>query len=256
MSKLAAYKAGDLQVAAGTKGPRTRVPISSFLQDGGYIPLPASQAARAVNGEAVSENGIDDSYSPTPNALMSGTEDGSAPAEFPVDAPPHRGLASLGSSKSAHEKNQPRIKTSGSPATEAPAEPMDPEADIMPSIERDDNTEDAVEALRQDVDEIRNMCYELHTANQRQQNLELLRGGNVRDNRVDDLNRRTSQLEGLLSAVQNTAIPQIADRVNQLENMIVELQERVGNGCEAEVANMREVFGSLREGLQSLGGFL
>lgn len=67
---------------------------------------------------------------------------------------------------------------------------------------------------------------------------------------------RVSQLEGVVHALQNTALGKIVDRVSELEEIVDDLKSKVGSGCDAEVAKIREVMGGLKTALDKVGGFV
>lgn len=78
----------------------------------------------------------------------------------------------------------------------------------------------------------------------------------IEEVRVNDLQVRVSQLEGVVHALQNTALGKIVDRVNELEEIVDDLKSKVGSGCDAEVAKMRDVMGGLKTALDKVGGFV
>lgn len=78
----------------------------------------------------------------------------------------------------------------------------------------------------------------------------------VERTRVTDLEGRINQLEGMVHVLQNTALRSIASRVDTLETIMDDLKEKVGSGCDDEVAKMREVTGGLKGALDKVGGFV
>lgn len=46
MSKMAAYQAGTYRDRDRVNGPQTRVPISAFLEDNGFVPSRPGRAPR------------------------------------------------------------------------------------------------------------------------------------------------------------------------------------------------------------------
>lgn len=157
MSKLAAYEAGTYRDRDGVTGPETRVPMSAFLEDNGFVPS------------------------------RKGPRRGATPGPSPI--------------------------SQGSPVAD-----MSP-GSVLDSIEGD--------VIVLDSDE--------SPASVR-----------IEEDRIKDLQVRVSQLEGVVHALQNTALDKIVDRVSELEEIVGDLKSKVGSGCDAEVAKMREVMGGLK----------
>lgn len=78
----------------------------------------------------------------------------------------------------------------------------------------------------------------------------------VDKNRMRSLEVRLNQLEGMVYSIQNTSLVGIVEQVSQLEGAVKELENKVGSGCDAEVAKMREVMGGLKSALDKVGGFV
>lgn len=130
--------------------------------------------------------------------------------------------------------------------------------EVMPSIERDGSEEGHIAALRKEVAQLRRIIqsslasvsaydYEVHDG---------LGGFGAESTRIHNLSQRVCQLEGVVHALQNVSMITIEARVTDLERIADQLQYKLGDGCEAEVSKMREVFGSLREALEKVGNFL
>lgn len=85
---------------------------------------------------------------------------------------------------------------------------------------------------------------------------ESLAGLYAEESRVQDLQVRVSQLEGVVYTLQNRALGDIVDRVNELEKVVEDLKSKVGSGCHGEVAKMRDVMGGLKTALDKVGGFV
>lgn len=105
-----------------------------------------------------------------------------------------------------------------------------------------------VTALRSDITRLYNM-YESVIAS-RDQRLEV----DMVDNRirVAHLEKRLTQLEGIVYTI-NTGMPNVMERLSELEKIAEDLKIKAGDACGAEVAKMREVFGRLREALIHMG---
>ncbi|ROV98669.1 hypothetical protein VMCG_06752 [Cytospora schulzeri] len=294
MSKLAAFNAGMYQHRSSTTGPQTRVPISAFLENNGFVPSRASRQSghggEQHSGTIERYNTLIDRDGPvtpmsigsapeadmtgvgnafaTANGLSSFKEcDGSAPAN--VYSPHNRrvhtpsrlrrspNLLMIQSPFSAPETN---FKTSGTPVPFDRAS-MTPEP-MLPTTEDPDlsfNDGEGLSMLRTEVVHLRTICQNVIQSNHNLRDLDLR---NVRaemgieQNRVTELDRRVGQLEGIVHALQNTSMTMLVDRVAQLEILVEELGMKVGIGADGEVAKMREVMGSMREALERVGGFL
>lgn len=129
------------------------------------------------------------------------------------------------------------------------------------TIEHDDNEKanGQAAALRNEVAQLRNLCESVLSGNNsiRDHDLHNVRAGFGADkNRVTGLDQRLTYLESVVHAIQSVAIPDMGARISDLERVVDQLRAKVGEGCETEVAKMREVFGSLREALAKVGNFL
>lgn len=277
MSKMAAYNAGLYRQRTGTTGPQTRVPIADFLQNNGYVPVSASRASEGHNRGTTAELASILTPCPTNNHLNKGnvanpapfadmTGDGSTslPSSHDMNSVSSQSAAPcfppIGRQISDSDGRPPapstQLKASNTPPSFAN---MTPDRSILPSIEGDGNGE--VAALRKDVFQLRSVCHGALASNnsvrRHAHELEEDRSEVEGDqNGVINLGQRLSQLEGIIHAMQYTSMTTVVDRVVQLERAVDELKGKVGDGCEAEVAKMREVFGSLRESLVRVGSFL
>lgn len=220
MSKMAAFRAGTYRDRDGFTGPQTRVPISAFLEDNGFVPSRPSRA-------------------------------------------PQRG-ATAGPSNSGHLANGLPGPAGGQSVkaslTPAPFANMTPEP-LLASIEGDIPMADDNESLRRlqiEMGHLRTMCQNALASNNNIRELDLrniqaemgIEKGHMRDMEV-----RISQMEGKVHALENTSMGNLVDRVNELETIVEDLSNKVGSGCDAEVAKMREVMGALKSGLDKVGGF-
>ncbi|KAG6355331.1 hypothetical protein INS49_003292 [Diaporthe citri] len=215
MSKMAAFRAGTYRDREGVTGPQTRVPISAFLQDNGFVPSRPSRA-------------------------------------------PQQRAATAGPSNSGHlanglptPANGQGVKASITPGPFA----ISPEP-MLASMEGDGN--ESLGRLQIEVGHLRTICQNAMAANSNIRELDLRNvqaGMGIEKGRVGDLEVRVSQLEGVVHALNNTSLGSIVDRVNELEAIVEDLKNKVGSGCDAEVAKMREVMGALKSGLDKVGGF-
>lgn len=247
MSKMAAFRAGTYRDRDSTTGPQTRVPISAFLQDNGFVP---SRPSRAPQRDSTAEgSGLGGAFSGA-NGLpdIGNHRRVSAPALH---------LQGNDNPFESHDRPSPiAIKAS---ATPGPFANMSPEPAMLASVEGDVPMADANERIQMEMGHLRTLCQNAVASNNRIRELDL---GNVQAqmgmdrNRVQDLAVRVSQMEGMMNAMQNTSLGNIVERVNELETAVEDLKNKVGSGCEAEVAKMREVMGGLKNALDKVGGFV
>lgn len=287
MSKMAAYNAG--QSRRSTVGPMTRVPIADFLVSNGYVPPTAARSNQNQKQDQSLITAAGDplnSGSANSNHLSNGGPSGGAPVadmnehgtsgllplnnmevayQGPSSVPPQndhhpnigptlRGYNLLVSTRSSNSSDETKpVRTPG------PFVNMTPEPGMMHSIDGNGSEDGHVAALRNEVVQLRGMFQNI-IANgnpMRDQDMYDVRAGLGTDgNRMNDLNQRVSQLEGMVHAIQNASLTTIDERVVALERVVDQLKEKVGDGCDAEVAKMREVFGSLREAMIRVGNFL
>lgn len=294
MSKMAAFDAGMYQHRSSTTGPQTRVPISAFLEDNGFVPSRAGRKSGSGSEQRSdtfepcnSSNEIDGPVTPisfgsAPEADMTGVGNAFASANglptfngrdglVPVNGySPHNRRVHT----PAHPSRSPNlfvgqsplsapgtnIKVSGTPGPSAGAN-MTPEP-MLPTIEHPDglaNDGESLSMLRTEMVHLRTICQNVVQSNHNLRDLDLR---NVRaevgieQNRVTELDRRVGQLEGIVHALQNTSMATVLERVARLEMLVEELGTKVGIGADGEVAKMREVMGSMREALERVGGFL
>lgn len=239
MSKMAAFRAGTYRDRDSTTGPQTRVPISAFLQDNGFVPSRPSRAPQ--RGSTAEGSGLGGSG----GGAFSGAN----------------GLPNIDNPFESQDRPSPiAIKSS---ATPGPFANMSPEPAMLASVEGDvpmaDANERANERIQMEMGHLRTLCQNAVASNNSIRELDL---GNVQAqmgmdrNRVQDLAVRVSQMEGMMNAMQNTSLGNIVERVNELEKAVEDLKNKVGSGCEAEVAKMREVMGGLKNALDKVGGFV
>lgn len=79
MSKMAAFNAGLYQDRSSTSGPQTRVPISAFLEDNGFVPLRPSRKSGSGGGNRDSIDGA--TFDPLKH-VDSGSRDPITPMSF------------------------------------------------------------------------------------------------------------------------------------------------------------------------------
>ncbi|KAL1866739.1 hypothetical protein Daus18300_006683 [Diaporthe australafricana] len=282
MSKIAAFKAGAYRVRDSITGPQPRAPIPDFLQNNGFVPLRPGKAPQP--GASVHPSGTGpanmDPLTPTSLGSASGAggafaganglpylgvgRSGHALADFNPQtrhaiAPAHRHLPSNSSSfesQSSPNSSFTEFKASGAPTSFLH---MSPEP-MLASIEGDGLSTNGDDLLARIRAEMRDICRSAFA--NRNNNIGDLEFHNVESEmeaertRVTDLEVRVNQLEGMVHALQNTAIRSIASRVDTLESIVDDLKEKVGSGCDDEVAKMREVFGGLKGVLDKVGGFV
>lgn len=282
MSKMAAYNAGE---GRRTVGPTTRVPIADFLVNNGFIAARTSQNrnekqshdANATSNDPLNSRAVDTHLnmggpsSVAPIADMSGVN-GLAPlnhVELSCQGSTSRlshnhlqangGPITPGSSVSMGVRSTTSPRDAKPACTPGPFSNMTPEPGLMPSIERDSKEDGQVAALRYEVSQLRSM-FQNSIGNVSligDNDIYEVRGGpGAGNNPATDLHQRVGQLEGMVHAIQNVSLVIFNERVVALETIVDQLNEKVGNGCDAEVAKMREVFGSLREAMTRVGNFL
>lgn len=288
MSKMAAFHAGQ-RTRGSTTGPVTRVPIADFLVTNGYVPPSATRPGFNQDQTRHPAAGPVTPLSPRPTNTHLGTGGSSSSATLADMAgfghgreslpalnglgASRRGPDSISSPNGPHSNVNPYDRgsnffTGGSPPmpledskparVSAPLGDLIPEGGVMPSIEGDGSEDGQVVALRKEVAELRNMIQSGLASNSMHE-FEV-RDGNggfdAESTRARDLNQRVCQLEGIVHALQNVSMTTIEARVTDLERIADQLQYKLGDGCEAEVGKMREVFGSLRGALEKVGDFL
>ncbi|KAK2601413.1 hypothetical protein N8I77_010865 [Diaporthe amygdali] len=289
MSKMAAFNAGTYRLRDSITGPQTRVPISAFLEDNGFVPSRPGRASHrdAAAGPSGPESASSGPLTPVsvgsaPLADMDGVGSafaganglsssangqgsratvGLSPLNRRVSAPVRRRLRSnndLFSSQSSPSPTLNGVKASGTPA---PFANITPEP-MLASVEGDipmANGDDSLSRIQTEMGHLRTICQNVVTSNNNIRELDLRNFAaemGMEKNRVTDLEVRVSQLEGVVHALQNTALGNVVQRVNQLESIVEELKDKVGGGCDAEVAKMREVMGGLKGALDKVGGFV
>lgn len=289
MSKMAAFRAGMYRDRDGVTGPQTRVPISAFLEDNGFVPSRPSRAPQ--RGATAGPGNIDlanrvpltpNSFGSAPVADMddvgstfvganrlSASDSGQSdqgllrlsPHHCPGSAPAHHHFRS--------DKDLLEIQSPASPSllgvkageTPGPFGDTGPEP-MLASIEGDvhmTDTNESLTRLQAEMGHLRTICQIVVASNNNIRELDLSNIAaevNNEKNHVRDLEVRVNQLEGVVHALQNTSLGSILDRVNELENIMDELKSKVGSGCDAEVTKMREVMGCLKGALDKVGGFI
>ncbi|KAK7699555.1 hypothetical protein SLS64_011508 [Diaporthe eres] len=219
MSKMAAFRAGTYRDRDSYTGPQTRVPISAFLQDNGFVPSRPSRAPQQRGATAGPSNLNLANGLPTP-AGGHGVKGSDTPGPFAMSPEPM--LASI-------------------------------EGDVTMT-----DTNESLGRLQIEVGHLRTICQNALASNNNIRELDLRNVQaemGIEKNHVQNLEVRVNQLEGVVHALQNTSLGNIIDRVNELEGIVEDLKNKVGSGCDAEVAKMREVMGSLKGALDKVGGF-
>lgn len=249
MSKMAAFRAGTYRDRDSTTGPQTRVPISAFLQDNGFVPSRPSRAPQ--RGSTAEGAGMSGGAFSGANGLPD------IGNHRRVSAPALQLQGNDSVPVGSHGPPSPIVVKAS--ATPGPFANMSPEPAMLASVEGDAPMADANERLQMEMGHLRNLCQNAVASNNSIRELDL---GNVQAqmgmdrNRVQDLAVRVSQMEGMMNAMQNTSLGNIVERVNELERVVEDLKNKVGGGCEAEVAKMREVMGGLKNALDKVGGFV
>lgn len=290
MSKMAAFNAGSYQHQSSTTGPQTRVPISAFLENNGFVP---SRLSRRRGSDNEQRSGTvaplyapgkrDSPVSPVslgsaPEADMTGAgnafatangpssfnrRDGSTPVngyspekrQFNTPAH-HRRSLSLFRNQGTLSAPITKIKVPDTPTSFVKAN-MTPEP-MLPTIEGYDSSSNDGERLSMARTEVGHPRSVVRESDQSLRDLDLRNvpaGMGFEQNRVAELDRRLGHLEAVVHAMRNTSIPTAVGRIDQLEAIVEDLGKKVGLGTDEEVAKMREVMGSMREALERVGGF-
>lgn len=293
MSKMAAFRAGTYRDRDGVTGPKTRVPISAFLEDNGFVPSRPGRGPQRIATAGSSNTDLANrapltlnSLGPAPEADMDDSGSAFAGADrLSTSAIGQSGPALL--NLSPHQRADYRPGSAPAPyharsnnhdlESQIPASSaingvkvddaagsfggMSPEP-MLASIEGDVSMTDANESLARlqaEMGHLRTICQNAVESNNNIREVELhnveAKMG-IEKNRMRDLEVRVSQLEGRVHALQNTSLSNIVDRVNELESIMEELKSKVGSGCDAEVAKMREVMRCLKGAIDKFGGFV
>lgn len=225
MSKLAAFKARDARVLrAATAGPTPRATIPQFLEENGYVParpVLQNQPSELVSPDAVKNHDL---------------------------------TAHFGSNFSMATTSR-NARDTRTPVIHAPFANMTPEP--MESSETNPTRENV--PRRNGGDSVHSMggsaldTNDIHSG----WGIQDMRANHISDNnQVNMLDGRLSHLENVVRAMQNVLVPSMEDRLTTMETALEKLKSKVGEGCEAEVAKMREVFGGMRETMARVGNFL
>lgn len=225
MSKLAAFKAQDARaLRTANEGPTPRATIPRFLEENGYVPA-----------RPVPQNQLSDPIAPDTVKV-------------------HDLTAHFGTTFSK-TNTSPNARDTKPSVMHAPFANMTPEP--MESIETDPTRETA--PTRNGVDSLYNMGGSASYTNNDSSGygVQSMRANDISDkHQVNMLDRRLSHLENVVRAMQNVLVPAMEDRLTTVETSLEKLKSKVGEGCEAEVAKMREVFGGMRETMARVGNFL
>lgn len=252
MSKLSAFHANDPRARlAGARGPQPQAPIPHFLEENGFVP-PRAARQNLPSGPAAPST-IEDQTAGHSRAAYD--EVGGRSARYPDVVDVNGGGFAQSSSNLFMSCPSPtvRVEVKASVTPTAFAN-MTPEP--MESMEADPN--DEIAALRNEVAGMHSMIDNMLSVHDDPRGHELSNtrvGLGADKNYVAKLDARLGHLERVVHAVQNVSMPAVEDRVAALESAIEELKAKVGDGCDAEVAKMREVFGNLRVTLERVGHF-
>ncbi|KAG8161015.1 hypothetical protein KVR01_009279 [Diaporthe batatas] len=262
VSKMAAFRAGQYRGS----GFQTLVPIADFLRNKGWVPSDptgAQQRDAALGGSS--------SLRGAPVAGMEGGDSPLADAYGMPSAPGRHGFVAHGYPTSVplrrdqrdvnpvegHHLSSP-ARPSIKPAPEAFAS-MSPEP-MLATIEGDvsaNDIGDSMTRLQTEMGYLRTICDNVasNNAHVRDEFGRIEAEMGLEKGRVDNQEARMTRLENVVHALQNTSLSAIVDKMNELENAVEELKAKVGGGCDAEIANMREVMGGLKNLLDRVGGF-
>lgn len=226
MSKMAAYRAGTYRDNASGP-PQTRVPISAFLEDNGFVP---SRSGRAPQRSATA-----------------------GPSNLGLLTAPVADMEGAGSAFAVANG----LKASVTPAPFANTSPEPMFASIEADVPNADGNE-SLARIQMEMGHLRTICQNVAASNNSIRDIDLRNVQaemGIDKNRMHGLEVRIKQLEGVVHALQNTSLGSIVERVNELESAVEDLKDKVGSGCDAEVAKMREVMGGLKSALDKVGGF-
>lgn len=294
LSKMAAFRAGEYQLRAGTRGPSTNVPISRFLVNNGYIPESASRSAIQDDEDSKSDDvtsstpdfiGVSSgfSFNSAPTALMTNMDEpGSYSSHLVSPDIVNRGMSAPAQSSSGNSDissaiisgSQQRSKSVLNCQSSAlgvvfdTQQPIGPETskkissgqNMLASVEEDDHSSEVV-ALRFEVAQLHNMFQDV------------IRPHGFRNDDVDaqpqhvpldmvdsrikvaSLEKRLAQVEGIMHAMHYASFPDISGRLDKLEEALEDLKCKAGDNCVAEVGMMKEVFRGLKESLVRVDHF-
>lgn len=294
LSKMAAFKAGEYHLRAGSRGPSTNVPISRFLVNNGYIPESASRSAIQDDEDSHSDDVTPStpdfiaassgySFPSAPTAPMTNMDEPGSYSSYLVSpdvvnrgmsAPPQpsSGNSDISSAVISRSQQRPKsvldIQSSALGVVFDNPQPIDPETstkissdqNMLASVE-EDNHRSEVAALRFEVAQLNSMFQDV------------IRSHGIRNNDVDaqpqhipldmednrikvtGLEKRLAQVEGVMYAMHHMTFPNILSRLGKLEEAMEDVKFKAGDNCAAEVGKMREVFRGLRESLVRVDHF-
>lgn len=279
MSKMAAFRAGDYRAIGGVLGIHTRVPIADFLKKNGFVPArtpkPRQRGATAdgnntnhadqgphtympVGLESMDDMEEVDSAFTTGNGIRtSAGEQSFSPNYHLASAPAHQTRRNINLLDS---QSPPSAHLHGVKVSPGSFSNMSPER-MISSIEGDvpmNDVDDSSSNLQTEMGHMRTICENV-AANNKHTRFELGKieaEMGMEKSRMQDLEVKINQLEGVVHALQNTSLGNIVDRVNDLEIVVEQLKVKVGSGCDAEIAKMREVMGGLKNLMDNVGSFV
>lgn len=231
-------------------GPFTTLAVHRYLSSGsasGSAPIAnmndqESKDAQIFGGGKLKRHGTAPILSPSGSLVNDGSSQRSTNLLVPGHSP----------------SVQSNTKTSG---TSVLLPDMIPESSMIHSIEQDGNADygGQITALRDEVAQLRSLYENVLSHNKltRDRDIQKFRGELDADKkRATNLDHRVACLESIAHAFQNAPMTEIVGRMSDLESVVEQLSAKVGEGCDAEVARMREIFASLREALARVGNFL
>lgn len=221
MSKLAAFHARDARaVRAANAGPTPRAIIPQFLEDNGYVPHrldPQGQLSGSIAPDTMRPGNQEFTPHFTSDFCTTRTSPNGCDAKPPVS---HALFANM--------TPEPMESIEAGPSNETVA--------MLNNVAGVNRVEDSVLAT--------------HNNNKN------FGSNNPQQHDVNMLHGRLSHLENVVQAMQNVLVPDVKNRLTTVETALEGLKSKVGEGCEAEVAKMREVFGGMRETMARVGNFL
>lgn len=253
-SKLAAFHAQDPRaLRAGTTSSTTRAAIPQFLEEDGWIPARATRKTMTSenatpfgdNKQLISPNTVPCAHmegltrSPLSGVDSTATGDGlTLPSlDFLKDSYSHIGgdARPLTSFETFRKMTPEHIQSNG-----------------VDSCHQTHASRSQLSSLRNMGDDVSNDSDALHGRALSELGAHL----GAEKSQIAKLGERLLYLEKVVHAMQNVLFPNMEDRMAKIEGGLEELNAKVGDGCEAEVAKMREVFGSMRQAMANVGNFL
>lgn len=220
MSKLAAFKARDARaLRTANAGPTPRAAIPQFLEENGYVPLrpvPPNQPCDPIAPDTIEDHNLTAHFGS--NFAMTNTSSNGRDTKPPVLHAPF-----------ANMTPEPMESSEAGPSHETvPVRNEVWSEQVVGGSAFGMNSNPSGYGMQHPPDK----------------------------NQVNMLDGRLSHLENVVRAMQNVLVPTMEDRLTKMETSLEKLKSKVGDGCEAEVAKMREVFGGMRDTMARVGNFL